>query len=255
MSERLNKVLSRAGVASRRAADKLIEEGRVTVNGSTITELGTRVEPERDAIKVDGKRVVTTGRPSTYLMLYKPREVVTTLSDPEGRRCVGDLVRRIGLRVFPVGRLDYHSEGLLLLTDDGDLARELTHPRSGVPKLYRVKVRGCPDEAALARLRAGIPIDGRRTVPTALRMVQRAHNAWLEIAVTEGRKHIVRRLFEALGHPVVKLRRVAFGGIGLGDMEPGGIRALTSAEVARLRRASEKRSRRGPVRAAPNRRN
>lgn len=235
--ERLNKVLARAGVASRRGADLLIEQGRVTVNGAVVRELGVRIDPGRDAVKVDGRRIPKIPEWHTYLMLNKPRGYVTTLSDPEGRPTVGEFLRGVRGRVYPVGRLDFHSEGLLVLTDDGELARDLMHPRSHVPKTYAVKVRGAPGPEALARLRDGFPLEGKRTLPARVSLTKRGTNAWIEITIVEGRKHQVRRMLQAVGHPVLKLKRVAYGGLGLGDLRPGRLRPLGAEEVAHLKRA------------------
>jgi 23S rRNA pseudouridine2605 synthase len=239
--ERLNKLLARCGVASRRGADRMIEEGRVTVNGSVVRELGTRVQPQVDTVKVDGRRLPTPPRTHLYLMLNKPRGVLTTLHDPERRPTVGDLLRRVSRRVFPVGRLDFQTEGLLLLTDDGALARELMHPGRGVPKTYRAKVRGAPPPEALARLRRGLRVDGRMTQPARVTVVRPGANCWLELTIVEGRKHQVRRMLDTVGHPVVKLRRVGFGPLVLGDLPTGRMRPLSPAEVARLRRAGAPR--------------
>lgn len=237
--ERLNKALARAGVASRRGADRLIVEGRVTVNGRIVTELGTRVEASRDAIKVDGRRIAATRREPVYLVLHKPRGVVTTFSDPEGRPTVRGLLKGVRQRVFAVGRLDYDSEGLLLITDDGELARDLMHPARQVPRRYRVKVRGQPSAETLERLRRGIVLDGRRARAGSARCVQRgASHSWVELTLGEGRKHQVKRMLAALGHPVLRLRRVAYGGVELGALPAGGLRPLRAAEVARLRKAA-----------------
>lgn len=238
MSERLHKVLAHAGIASRRASERLILEGRVTVNGRIVSDLGTKVDPADDAIKVDGKRVAAEPAQKTYLLLHKPRGVVTTMSYPEGRPTVAELLRGIRTRVYPVGRLDYDSEGLLLLTDDGDLARDLMHPSSGVEKRYVAKVRGRPEPETLRRLARGIPLDGRRTAPARLKLLRPAENPWVEIVVAEGRNRQVRRMFQAVGHPVQKLRRTAYGGVELGSLAPGAFRALTPAEVRKLRRAA-----------------
>jgi pseudouridine synthase len=235
--ERLPKALARAGIASRRAAERLIAEGRVTVNGTVVLAPGTRVDPGRDAVKVDGKRIPAPPASRTFLMLNKPRGYVTTLHDPEGRPTVRDLLRTLRTRVYPVGRLDYASEGLLLLTDDGDLARDLMHPRSRVPKTYLVKTRGEPGAEALARLRAGVVVDGRRTQPARVRLLRPGGRAWMEITVTEGRNQQVRKMCWAVGHPVQRLRRVRYAGVDLGNLPPGGLRPLTDAEVRRLRAA------------------
>jgi 23S rRNA pseudouridine2605 synthase len=238
MIERLQKVLAHAGIASRRAAERLMVEGRVTVNGAVVTELGTKVDLQVDAIKVDGKRVAAPPPGHTYLALHKPRGVVTTLSDPEGRPTVKDYLRGVKARVYPVGRLDFHSEGLLLLTDDGTLARNLTHPSRGVEKTYLAKVRGQPGAEAILRLRRGISLDGKRTAPARIRLVRRGDNAWLEITIAEGRNRQVRRMFQAVGHPVQRLRRLAYGGVVLGRLPAGGLRPLSEGEVAELTRAS-----------------
>jgi pseudouridine synthase len=238
MSERLHKVLAHAGIASRRASERLIVEGRVTVNGTVIEDLGFKVDPDRDAIKVDGKRVGAPPSSRTYLALNKPRGVVTTMSDPEGRPTVRDLLRGIRARVYPVGRLDYDSEGLLLLTDDGELARDLMHPARGVEKTYLVKVKGQPEPDTLIRLRRGIPLDGRRTGPSKVRTVRRGNNSWLEVTITEGRNRQVRRMFQAVGCPVQRLRRIVYGGVPMGSLAVGSHRPLAPAEIAQLRRAA-----------------
>jgi pseudouridine synthase len=238
--ERLQKVLAQAGVASRRAAEQLILDGRVTVNGTVVTKLGTQVDPDRDAIKVDGRRIRRPPPQRTYLALNKPRGVLTTLSDPEGRPTIVDLIPRGSPRVFPVGRLDFNSEGLILLTDDGDLARFLTQPRSRVEKVYRVKIQGIPETRSLERIRRGISIEGRKTAPARVRIYRHGKNPWLEITVTEGRKHLVRRLLEAVGHRVTKLRRIRIGPLDLGDLPPGKARRLTDDEISRLRGAGSR---------------
>lgn len=245
---RLQRFLAQAGVASRRASERLIEDGRVTVNGATITTLGSRVDPERDAVKVDGRRIHAPRGSHAYVMLHKPRECVTTLSDPEGRPTVADLLPDSRARLFPVGRLDFHSEGLLLLTDDGDLAHSLTHPRHRVPKTYVVKVRGNPGPEALARVRRGVVLEGRRTAPAQVRVTRPGSNAWLEVTVTEGRKHLVRNLLAAVGHPVTRLRRVAIGDVALGGLPVGRSRPLEPDEIASLKAAGR------PSRRPPDRR-
>ena len=236
MEERLQKVLARAGIASRRAAERLIVEGRVTVNGVPVTRLGTRVDPHKDAVKLDGKRIPLPPLRCSYLILNKPRGCVTTLSDPQGRPSIADLLRGVGARVYPVGRLDFNTEGLLLLTDDGELARDLTHPRKGVPKTYLAKVRGEPTPQALAKLSRGIELAGRKTLPAQFRLVRPARNAWLEATLVEGRKHQVRRMLELIGHPVIKLRRTSFAGLKLGRLRAGELRPLRPDELERLRR-------------------
>ncbi len=235
--DRLHKVLAHAGIASRRSAERLIAQGRVTVNGRIVRVQGERVDPARDSIKVDGKSVPARASTRTHLMLHKPRGYITSLSDPQGRPTVADLIRGVRPRVVPVGRLDFNSEGLLILTDDGELARDLMRPASAVPKVYSVKVRGEPDAKALKRLGQGVVLDGRTARSTAVRIVRRGPNAWLEITVVEGRKHVVRRLLQAVGHPVVKLRRVGYGPLRLGQLPAGDLRPLSRGEVSRLRRA------------------
>lgn len=235
-------MLAHAGLASRRAAERLIADGRVRVNGSVVRELGTRVDPAHDKIELDGREIPRPRTLHTYLVLNKPRDVVTSASDPQGRRTVLDLVRKIGLRVYPVGRLDYHSEGLLLLTDDGALTRDLLDPKRHVPKTYLLKVRGVPGPRALARLEQGIVLDGRRTRPASARIVRSGRNAWIEITVTEGRRRQLRRMLEVVGHPVQRLRRTAFAGLKLGGIRPGEFRQLTTRELERLRRAASRRN-------------
>ncbi len=245
--ERLQKILARAGIASRRASEELITSGRVTVNGTVITRLGTRVDPFEDSIKVDGRRIKGFERP-VYLVLNKPKGVLTSMEDPEGRPTVAGLIKRSKERVFPVGRLDMQSEGLLILTNDGDLARNLMHPSRNVPKTYLVKVRGVPEANDLRRLENGIRLDGRKTAPAEARIARPGANAWVQITISEGRKHQVRRMMDAVGHPVSKLRRIRLGGVSLGKLPVGEVRPLTEAEVARLKRAAatEKKSGKRP---------
>ena len=217
-------------------------DGRVSVNGSVISELGTRADPEVDDIRVDGHRV---GRqaPHVYLLLNKPRGYVTTRSDPEGRRTVLDLLPRVRTYLFPVGRLDYDSEGLLLLTNDGDLAARLTHPSHEVPREYHARVRGVPDADTLRRLAAGIVLDKRRTAPATVRLVERGRGekgdqSIVSLTIHEGRTRQVRRMLEAVGHPVVRLRRVRIGPISDPRLPVGAHRPLTARELAALQRAT-----------------
>jgi pseudouridine synthase len=236
---RLQKILSGAGVASRRAAEQMIRDGRVTVNGETVRELGTKADPTKDVIKVDGRRVKTdiTHR---YILLYKPKGYVTTRSDPEGRRTVMDLIGQ-GAYIYPVGRLDYDSEGLLLMMSDGDLAAGLMHPRHEVDKVYEVIVAGAPDARALDRLRKGVYIEGGRTSPAAVVVgttVKGQHpTTKLTITIHEGRNRQIRSMCSAVGLPVRDLRRVRMGPIGLGRLKPGQWRDLTPEEVRRLKAA------------------
>lgn len=238
--ERLQKILSRAGVASRRAAEKMILEGRVKVNGKVIRELGTRADPEADIVTVDGKPIARVSE-HVHLMLYKPTKVVTTLSDPEGRRSVGDLLRSLKVRVFPVGRLDYDAEGALLLTNDGDLAHRLAHPRWGVPRTYRAKVKGFPTDEALERMKKGVRLEDGMARATEVELERRTlRNAWIRLEVREGRHHLVKRLCEAVGHPVDRLVRLDYAGVGIQGMTPGELRFLSSGEVRRLKAAVRK---------------
>jgi pseudouridine synthase len=239
----LNKLLSAAGVASRRTADTLIAQGRVEVNGRVVTALGTRAHPDRDEIRVDGRRL---GRPAAkrYLLLNKPVGVVSTRSDPERRRTVVDLLAAGGVSgyFYPVGRLDYDSEGLLLITNDGDLAQRASHPRHGLPRTYEARVEGVPDERDLTRLRRGILLDERRTQPARVRVVRvlatrRGPQSILEITIHEGRNRQVRRMCDAVAHPVAALRRTRFGPIADPRLEPGQFRDLRPAELSALRAA------------------
>lgn len=235
--ERLHKFMARCGVASRRACETLIAEGRVQVNGRTVTEPGFQVDPATDEVRVDG-RVLRPVVQLHYLMLHKPAGYVTTASDPQGRPTVMELVPAMP-RLYPVGRLDLDTEGLLLLTNDGPLAHRLTHPRYGVPKLYRAKVAGLVVPEALERLRTGVLLDDGPTAPARVRLLrQETGTALLELELTEGRKRQVRRMCAAVGHPVLHLRRVGFGPLRLGRLPKGAYRPLTPDEVARLRRAA-----------------
>lgn len=236
---RINQFLARSGLASRRAAEALVLEGNVTVNGHKVTDLATLVDPQRDSVKVAGERVRLLDHPA-YFALYKPKMVVSTLDDPEGRPCLWTLLPKGQPGLFPVGRLDFHSEGLLLLTNDGDLTNRLLHPRYKVVKVYNVKVKGLPDAAALDRLRRGISIDGRRTLPVAIRRIpsRETRHTWLQVEMTEGRKNQLREMFFRIDHPVIKLKRAAMGPVKLGTLKPGQCRPLTAEEVALLREAA-----------------
>ena len=236
--ERVQKLIARAGVCSRRDAEQRIREGRVTINGR-VAELGDQADPATDAIKVDGKRLKPE-QPARYVLLNKPVGVVTTTADPEGRQTVIDLIRpKVGGRLFPVGRLDYGSEGLVLLTNDGDLALRVSHPRYGVMREYMVKVRGVPDDGDRGRLAAGTVIEGQKVVPhevTLVRVTATGVNSWWKVIVGEGKTHEVREMFKRLGHPVQRLLRVAIGPLRDPDLRPGAFRDLTDAEVDSLRR-------------------
>jgi len=250
--ERIQKIIARSGMCSRRDADILIQQGRVTVNGK-VAEAGERAEAERDHVKVDGK-ALKRPEPKRYLLLYKPTAVVTTCDDPEGRTTVVDLLRgAVRERVFPVGRLDYHSEGLLILTNDGDLAAAISHPRFGVVRQYLAKIRGDLTAEQRAKLMRGTTIDGHRVKPHSLhrvRVTREAGNSWWQIEVTEGRTHEVRELFFRSGHHVQRLQRTAIGPVRDDTLAPGELRFLTADEVAALQAACEGRK---PRRKAPQR--
>jgi len=247
-AERLQKIIAAAGIASRRKAEELIAQGRVTVNGHVISELGSKADLDRDHIKVDGKPLRGRRR-HVYLLLNKPKGYVTTVSDPEGRPTVMDLVKHVGERIYPVGRLDYLSEGLLLLTNDGALANHLTRAASHVPKTYLVKVSGQPAEEDIARLRRGIkigkrmgerPAEAAHTAPAQIRLAKEAENPWYEVTLIEGKNRQIRRMFEEIGHHVEKIKRVRYGPLTL-DVEPGQFRALSPKEVTSLQRTGQRR--------------
>ena len=237
--ERLQKIIAHAGFASRREAEAMIREGRVTVNGRVVTELGSKADPARDHVKVDGK-LITKAETHRYILLYKPKEVMTTVADPQGRRTVIDLIKGVRERIYPVGRLDFHSEGLILLTNDGDLAFKVSHPKHGSVKTYHVKVRGVPDERIVGKLERGITIDGKRTLPCEIARMKTTGrgdeegNSWFEVKLREGRTQQIRKMFQAVGHPVSKLRRVAIGPLSDPRLTPGDYRELTSKEVKML---------------------
>lgn len=245
--ERLQKILARAGIASRRKAEEMIREGAVTINGR-VAELGDKVNPETDSIKVGGKRVQPAGGEHRYLLLNKPKKVMSTISDPEGRKTVMDFVPP-GMRkaLVPVGRLDYNTEGLLLLTDDGEFAQRVAHPRYGSTKTYEVKVKGTPIETKLDRLRGGVMIEGHRTAPAKItargphrptvagrRGEPDGDNSWWIVEISEGRTRQIREMFFQIGHPVQKLRRVAIGPLRDPGLPIGALRELTDQEVHKL---------------------
>ena len=257
--QRLQKILSQAGIASRRAAEKLIADGRVSVNGTTVREMGTKADPSADDIRVDGRRI-KAAEATRYILLNKPAGYVTTRSDPQRRPTVIDLLRGVREYVYPVGRLDYDTSGLLLLTNDGDLAARLTHPRHGIERTYQARVAGVPDAEAIERLRRGIPLDGRRTLPADVTVLNRGRpstlrrtspstslraggdrDSFLVITIREGRNRQVRRMCEAVGHPVRALTRTRIGPIHDTRLKPGMWRELTADEVRGLKkRASGK---------------
>lgn len=239
MEQRLQKILSELGIASRRKAEELILEGRVKVNGQIAT-IGMKADPSADYIKVDGKLVTSPSKKAAqkvYLMFNKPRNVVTTLSDPEGRPAVKDYLSKIKQRVFPVGRLDYDSEGLLLLTNDGDFANAIMHPSKNIPKTYYVKVKGIIEDDKIERLRRGVKLDDGMTMPSRVKKTRLSeNNSWIEITIYEGRKRQIRRMLEKVGHPVLKLKRAAINGLKLGNLKQGEIRFLTDAELQSLKK-------------------
>ncbi len=248
--ERLQKLMAKAGLCSRREGERIITEGRVTVNG-VVAKLGSSADPSVDHVKVDGKMLKREETPR-YILLYKPRQVMTTCDDPEERMTVVDLLKpTIRERVYPVGRLDYHSEGLILMTNDGDLATKVAHPRYGIVREYLVKVRGILSESEAARLRRGAHVDGKKVIPKSARRerVTREGNSWWRVEVTEGRTHEVRELFFRVGHPVQRLRRTAIGPLRDDHISPGQFRDLTRTEVERLLKATRKvvpKGKRGP---------
>ena len=234
--DRLQKILSRAGVTSRRKAEELILAGRVRVDGRVVSELGSKADPRRQSVELDGRRI--TAEPFVYLVLNKPRGVVTTLHDPEGRTTVASLVRTAGARVVPVGRLDYHTSGVLLLTNDGELQSVLQHPSHGVPKVYVAKVQGALDAERIERWGQSIDLDGKRTQPANVRLLRvEGDKTWIEVTLREGKNRQVRRLGEAAKAPVLRLSRLSFAGITAEGLRPGQWRHLTADELIALQRA------------------
>jgi 23S rRNA pseudouridine2605 synthase len=274
-AERLQKIIAAAGICSRRKAEEFITSGLVSINGQTVTELGTKADPAVDNIKVNG-RPLGGAEQFVYVLLNKPKGYVTTVTDPEGRPTVLDLVRGIKARLYPVGRLDYLSEGLLLLTNDGALAQKLTHASSHVPKTYLVKVSGKPSDAEIAELRGGIFLPAEttplkspeaaqrskttrrrskpvRTTGVQIKLLRDAANPWYEITLTEGRNRQIRRMLEQVGHHVEKIKRVRYGFLTL-DVEPGKFRHLAAPEVKRLKSppaTAKPSSKRQPSKSTP----
>ena len=235
MQIRLQKIIADAGITSRRKAEELILQGRVTVNGAVITELGSKADPARDHLKVNGKLLhrVTTLH---HLLLNKPVGYVSTVSDPQGRPTVVSLVKGIKERIYPVGRLDYTSSGLIILTNDGELANLLMSRAAAIPRTYHAKVEGQPKREDLDKLQSGIVLDGERTAPAQVRLIAAREKPWYEITLTEGRNHQVRRMFERIGHPVIKLKRVRIAFLADHGLAPGQFRQLTPTEVERLKK-------------------
>jgi 23S rRNA pseudouridine2605 synthase len=235
MEVRLQKLIAGTGLASRRKAEEMIAAGRVMVNGKVVRELGTRVDAAKDHVKVDGRHI-RSAQPYVYVLLHKPKNVMSTLHDPEGRPTVKDFLPGVSVRVFPVGRLDFDSEGLMLLTNNGELAQALLHPRYHVPKTYLVKVKGVLEDASIEALQTGVQLDDGMTAPAQVKKIRKAEsNSWLEITIHEGRTHQVKRMLQAVGHPVLKLIRIRMGALALGHMAPGEYRFLTDHEANALR--------------------
>ncbi len=239
MEERLQKFLAEAGVASRRKAEELIAAGKVKVNGKTVTELGTKIDPGKDEVTYLDKKISKKETKMIYIMLHKPEGYVTTAKEQFGRPAVMDLVKGVNERIFPVGRLDYDTSGLLLLTNDGDLTYKLTHPKHDVDKTYLAKLYGVPDEGALQKFRRGVFIDGKRTKPAKIQIIDRERDGRFctaEIIIHEGRNRQVRKMCEAIKHPVAQLKRVATGELRLGDLPKGKFRHLTEKEIKYLKK-------------------
>jgi 23S rRNA pseudouridine2605 synthase len=236
VKDRLQKILAHAGVASRRAAEKLIVEGRIRVNGRIVDELGATADPRRDRIEVDGKRVVA--EKPVYLVVHKPRGMVSTLKDPEGRPCIGEILSRAGARVYPIGRLDFHTSGVILATNDGELTEALLHPRKDVPKEYVAKMRGRLAEAALQALRNGVVLDdGQKTKPCDVYVLREEERVtWLSITLYEGKNRQIHRMGDAIGHPVLRLSRLSFAGITSEGLKPGAMRELDARELEKLKK-------------------
>jgi 23S rRNA pseudouridine2605 synthase len=235
MEKRLQKVLSEMGIASRRKAEELIIEGRVTVNGMP-AEIGMKADPGRDHIKLDGKLLTGRKEPKVYLMFYKPRNVVTSLEDPEERPTVKDYLGKVRYRVYPVGRLDFDSEGLLLVTNDGDFAHAVLHPSREVPKTYEVKIDGFLEDVDIQRLRRGVSIEGGRTAPARIRKLRKLRsNSWIEVIIHEGKKRQIRRMLQTVGHHVLRLKRTRIGPLRLGALREGEMRELTKEELEAMR--------------------
>jgi 23S rRNA pseudouridine2605 synthase len=235
MKERLQKILSKCGIASRRKAEEMILEGQVTVNGVTAT-LGMKADLEKNHIKVKGKLIRSFG-PKVYLMFNKPNKCITSMHDPEGRPTVKDFLKGVKANVFPVGRLDYNSEGLLIMTNDGELANAILRPKNKIPKTYLVKIDGILEDKDILKLERGIKLEDGVTAPAKIKRIKKTEaNSWIEITVHEGRKRQIRRMLEKLRHPVIKLRRIKINGIELGRLLPGAYRYLTSEEIKRLKK-------------------
>ena len=255
MLERLQKLIAAAGIASRRHAEEMITAGEVTINGKIVTELGTKADPERDHIKVRGRLInpLLQAREKIYVLLNKPRGYLTSLADPEGRPLVSELVPHSFGRLHPVGRLDFNTEGLLLLTNDGEFTNFITSARNRVAKVYEVKVKGVPPDDAIERLRRGIALeDGVRTAPAEIKKTDESEtNCWYEVVLHEGRNQQIRRMFDSIGHSVLKLRRVRIGFLADQRLRLGEWRLLTKTEVDRFVKSKQKKKAGGPIKARP----
>ncbi|MDQ7785555.1 MAG: pseudouridine synthase [Desulfomonilaceae bacterium] len=242
--KRIHLILRDAGLGSRRHAEEMIRDGRITVNGETIDQPGAMADPEKDHIKVDGKLLRLRDTEKFYYAFNKPRNVVSTMSDPEGRPCVGDLIKAIKKQLFPVGRLDFDAEGLMILTNDGQLSEKLSHPRNKIPRTYMVKVRGRPDEKLLSTIRRGMSLgEGDRLGEVQWTVIkQQKSTTWIKLLLYEGKKNEIKRIFFRLRHPVRKIRRIRFGPIALGKLPVGAWRQLTETEMSKLKALMGKKS-------------
>lgn len=234
--KRIHLILRDAGIASRRRAEEMIVEGRVTVNGQVLSDLGLKADPDKDHIKVDGKLLRPAELIKSYYLFHKPRNMVSTMSDPEGRPCLGDLVKALRKSLFPVGRLDFDAEGLMILTNDGDLAQKLTHPSNKIPRTYLVKIKGAPDDKLLGSVKKGMSIgEGDRVGEINLAVIKKQKTTtWVRVTLFEGKKNELKRIFSRIRHPVRKLRRIGFGPFSLGKLPSGYWREMTSAEMAAI---------------------
>lgn len=234
MQERLQKILSKCGIASRRKAEEMILQGKVTVNGA-VAGLGMKADSAKDHIKVNGRLIKSSG-PRVYIMFNKPDRCITSTHDPEGRPTVKDFLKGVKANVSPVGRLDYNSEGLLIMTNDGELANSITHPGNKVSKTYLVKISGVLEDRNIAKLENGIRLEDGTTAPAKVKKIKKTEaNSWIEITIYEGRKRQIRRMLEQVGHTVIKLRRTRINGLELGRLQPGAFRYLSPEEIKRLR--------------------
>jgi len=237
VKERLQKFMAKAGIASRRKCEKIILEGRVKVNGKTVTQLGSKIDPQKDVVQVDGKVIRNTEK-KVYIMLFKPKNCISTVKDQFKRKTVLDYVTGIDQRIYPVGRLDYDTEGLLLLTNDGKLAYRLTHPKNEIKKTYIAKVKGIPSESSLDLLRRGIHLEDGKTSPADVVMLNKdnqKNTSLIKITIHEGKNRQVKRMFAAINHPVIELKRTKIGKLTLGKLKPGQWRELTDKEIAYLK--------------------